>query len=231
VLGRVNDPRQTVVILTGDLVDVAFNPVSWFRVKSFVRSLKDHGFPVLVAPGNHDYGTGSWGLKFFINHFKQVYYHNPSITFPILDIIDETAYIALDSMVGTFNRYTSLFAQGRLGRSQLMRLDRMLDLPEVERCRRRVVYLHHHPMDYRPFMQLLDSEEFREVIENRIDLLLFGHYHEHENESGNTFHGSWGIPRCYNAGSSTGKDGKQGKIRLIDLNSDIAADRELWIGR
>jgi len=38
--------------------------------------------------------------------------------------------------------------------------------------------MHHHPFDYKPGMQLKDSDELKTVIENRIDVLLFGHYHK-----------------------------------------------------
>jgi 3',5'-cyclic AMP phosphodiesterase CpdA len=186
-------------------------------VKSFIHSLERTGFTVLIAPGNHDYGTGSWGFGVFIKIFKKIYYKNPSFSFPKLDIIDNNAYIALDSMAGVLKGHITFFAQGKIGKSQLDDLRKLLYSPAVIGCNYIIIYLHHHPMDYRPFMQLLDSEELGEIIVKKVDILLFGHFHEKEaNGEVKNFHGIWDIQRCYNAGSSTGKDNKQGKIMIID---------------
>jgi len=130
----VNDPADTVIILTGDLVDIAFNPISFFRVKSFIRSLKEKGFTVLIAPGNHDYGTGGWGLRFFAPLFRWIYFNDPGGSFPRLKIIDDVAFIALDSMAAAWKGCTAFFAQGKLGEKQLDRLREMINSPEVREC-------------------------------------------------------------------------------------------------
>ena len=85
--------------------------------------------------------------------------------------------------------------------------------------RKKVVFLHHHPFDFKFGMQLKDRKELQKVIENRIDMILFGHYHNNPASAGRIFHGAWGIPRCYNAGSSTHKNGDKGFQRVIDLSS------------
>ncbi len=54
----------------------------------------------------------------------------------------------------------------------------------------------------------------------RTIMLLFGHYHRNKATVGMVYHGVWGIPRCYNAGSSTHKNGNTGYHRVIDLSHD-----------
>jgi len=74
-------------------------------------------------------------------------------------------------------------------------------------------------------MHLRDSKGLQAVIENRIDMLLFGHYHVDPSSAGKIYHGIWGIRRCYNAGSSTHKNGNNGFQRIIDLsNADPRMD-------
>lgn len=211
-------------------MDNAFNVFSYFRMKSFIRALERSGYIVLIAPGNHDYGTGGWGFSFFIRIFKKVYYNNPSVTFPKLNIIDHNAFIALDSMEGVLKGHVTFFAQGKLGKPQLDAVSKLMYSPAVIACDYIILYLHHHPFDYRPFMQLLDSEKLGEIIEKKVDILLFGHFHEREEEEeGKNFHGIWSIHPCYNAGSSTGKDNKQGRIRLIAPEEERMYDEVIMI--
>jgi len=68
-------------------------------------------------------------------------------------------------------------------------------------------------------MQLKDGDRLKSIIENRVDMLLFGHYHKDSSSAGKIYHGKWGIPRCYNAGSSTHKNGNTGFQRVIDLSN------------
>ncbi len=55
------------------------------------------------------------------------------------------------------------------------------------------------------------------VLKNngKIDALLYGHNH-----LGKKRNGVLGIPRCYDAGSSTRKDSSVGEHRVIDLSRD-----------
>jgi hypothetical protein len=69
-------------------------------------------------------------------------------------------------------------------------------------------------------MQLKDSDELREIISNRIEMLLFGHYHRDEETASKVYHGTWGIPRCYNAGSSTRKNGETGFQWIINTEEE-----------
>lgn len=65
-----------------------------------------------------------------------------------------------------------------------------------------------------------DAPDLKKTLKkHRIDALLFGHNHD-----GKHWNGNWGIKRCYDAGSSTGKGGKQGPHRVIDLSKEIYTD-------
>ncbi len=52
-----------------------------------------------------------------------------------------------------------------------------------------------------------------------IDALLFGHNHD-----GKVWSGAWGIPRVYDAGTSTGKLGGSHPHRVMDLSKDPTFD-------
>ena len=56
-------------------------------------------------------------------------------------------------------------------------------------------------------------------------MLLFGHFHNNAASTKKVLLGTWGITRCYNAGSSTHKNGDIGFHRVIDLtNEDPSKD-------
>jgi len=206
-----------VIVITGDLVDKAFDAANFEEMRLYVEKLRNAGFEVLVVPGNHDYGTGAFGSKPYVEHFKNVYFGEVGVRYPKLDIIDRVAFIGLDSMAEELDWYDRLFAQGELGKPQLERLDKLLGRQDVTNCVKRVVYLHHHPFDPEFLHQLKDWAELGKILQKRgnVDALLYGHNHE-----GKSRHGKWGIPRCYDAGSSTRKNGDVGFHRVIDLSRD-----------
>jgi len=206
-----------IILITGDIIENANHAEQSDEAVNAISILEESGYRVLVVPGNHDYGTGVLGDEKFVGIFKKKYYKSRRISYPKLDIIDEIAFIGLDSTAEELHRFDRFLSEGELGMVQLRRLKRILSKPEVA-CRRSVVYLHHHPFDYKPGMQLKDSDGLKAVIENRVDMLLFGHYHKDPASAGKIYHGMWGIPRCYNAGSSTHKNGNAGFQRVIDLS-------------
>lgn len=208
-----------VIIITGDIVENANHPQYIDEALSLIGQLEKHGYKVLVIPGNHDYGTGTLGDAKFVRIFKKRYFNSVTITYPKLDIIDDIAFIGLDSTAEELHFIDRFLSEGELGRKQLNRLKKTLKKPEVI-SRKKVVYLHHHPFDYKVGMQLKDSEDLRKILENSIDMLLFGHYHADPSSAGKIYNGNWGIPRCYNAGSSTHKHGNSGFQRVIDLSND-----------
>jgi len=222
-----------VVVATGDLVDDAHQG-KYGVVRGRLDALVQAGAEVLVVPGNHDYGTGAFGNKKFVKLFKEAFFDDPGVTYPKVDLVrdpaspDEAAetiaFIGLDSMAEELGFVDRLFAEGELGKDQLRRLDEALKTQEVRACGKRVVYLHHHPFDPKPFHYLKDGSKLRRVLEahiangTSIDALLYGHNHR-----GKRHHGVWGIPRCYDGSSSTGRRKKKSNPtlqRVIDLNRD-----------
>jgi predicted MPP superfamily phosphohydrolase len=208
-----------IIVITGDIVDNANHSEYIDQAVDAIERLKERRYKVLVIPGNHDYGTGVIGDKRFVGLFKKKYYGSRIVSYPKLDIIDEIAFIGLDSTAEELHWHDRFFSEGELGGAQLRRLKRILKKPEVA-SRKKVVYLHHHPFDFKPGMSLKDSDELKKIIENKIDMLLFGHYHVDQTSAGKIYHGIWGIGRCYNAGSSTHKNGNIGFHRVIDLSND-----------
>ncbi len=206
-----------VVVITGDLEDNANNPLHAEEAMESVTRLRSLGYTVLLVPGNHDYGTGSMGNRDCVPVFKERFYKNIEVTFPKLDIIEGVAFIGLDSTAEEISWYDRIFSEGELGDAQLGRLKTLLDGGSLDGLKK-VVYMHHHPFDFKLWRHLRDSEKLKEVIENRVDMLLFGHYHRNKATVGRIYHGVWGIPRCYNAGSSTHKNGNTGYHRVIDLS-------------
>ncbi len=231
-----------VLVITGDLVNDANVPDAYQRASACLDVLRDAGFEhILVVPGNHDYGTGDLGDEKFVPLFKKCFYKK-DIQYPKLDIIDGIAFIGLDSTAEELHWYDALWAEGELGTAQLERLTALLKSDKVCVCKKRVVYLHHHPFQWRPMHQLKDSKQLQKVLMNvleagvSIDALLFGHNHQ-----GHAHNGQWGIPRCYDAGTSTLKprpefieDSRWLKIkastRIVSIESDnVENDQELQL--
>lgn len=210
-----------IIVHTGDIVEDATREGSYEEALSHLNRLRAAGFTVLIVPGNHDYGTGSLGSSEYISKFKKHFYNNTSITYPIKTIIDDIAFIGLDSMAEELNWYDRLWAEGELGEDQLNRLRNFLIHDnDVINAKYRVVYLHHHPFHPKPFHHLKDSDELGKIlVPNRIDALLFGHNHD-----GRIWNGRWGIPRVYDGGTSTGKEGKPNPHRVIDLDKEPIYD-------
>lgn len=226
-----------VIVITGDLVDDANDKTNYPKAKKWLEYLKAAGFKhILVVPGNHDYGTGRHGKKKFVELFCQSFYHD-ELDYPRKNIIDDIAFIGLDSTADELNFFDKLFSEGELGSAQLQRLDNILKTEDVRHCKKRVVYCHHHPFDWRPLHQLKDSAKLRKVLTNAInggisiDALLYGHNHQ-----GKSHNGQWGIARCYDGGSATLRQrfrslkwlpflDVKASIRLIDLeNKDTSSD-------
>ncbi len=209
-----------VVVITGDVVDDV-TKTGYFTAVKMLNLLKSEGFDVLVVPGNHDYGTGGHAFSDYVPIFKESFFGDASITYPKLNIIGDVAFIGLDSNENELGKVDSYLADGELGKAQLKRLDEMLNSKEVTACAKRVVYLHHHPFEtiINFGHRLKDSDELQKIIAGKVDALLFGHNH-----GGKVYNGKWNIPRCYDAGTSTGKKGKVGAHRVIDLSKEVIFD-------
>jgi predicted MPP superfamily phosphohydrolase len=208
-----------IILITGDIVDNANKGEQTEEAVGAIKRLEERGYRVLVIPGNHDYGTGILGDEKFVGLFKKKYYKSRRISYPKLDIIDGIAFIGLDSTAEELHLLDRFGSEGELGKPQLRRLRKILHKPEVANLKK-VLYLHHHPFDFKLGMHLRDSVELRKIIENKIDMILFGHYHADPASAGKIYHGAWGIRRCYNAGSSTHKNWNTGFQRVIDISYD-----------
>ncbi len=218
----VKEPAEDyIIVVSGDLVEKATDPANHEAVNMYLEELQSHGFTVLVIPGNHDYGTGTNANHKYQKKFKQLFYDDENLIFPKLDIIEEIAFIGLDSMEAEMNTFDKLGANGELGIDQRDRLDTLLDQDNVKKCSYRVVYLHHHPFDPWLFHELKDSKELGDILEKHgnIDAILFGHNHYFRK-----WNGKWGIPRCYDAGSSTRKNDSLSYHRVIDLSKAPSED-------
>ncbi|MFP4545274.1 MAG: metallophosphoesterase family protein, partial [Methanomassiliicoccales archaeon] len=224
------------VVLTGDLVDNAFQASQLDLASEVLDSYRE--LRLLLVPGNHDYGNGRKGDKDLVGVFRDRFLEGR--IFPLLDILEGVAFIGLDSMAKELNWHDRMWAEGELGKGQLRRLTSLLREEEVIACRKRVVYLHHHPFDYQPLHQLKDSGALHQVLDEAmmqgtsIDALLYGHHHV-----GRCSNGKWGILRCYDAGTVTMKPRSwwekklpwfrvlSNSARLIDLDAGPENDRLL----
>ncbi|WP_419658831.1 metallophosphoesterase family protein [Desulfosarcina variabilis] len=123
-------------------------------------------------------------------------------------------------MESAISRDYYLGAQGKIGNPQMIRLKNMLESEEVKNASARVIYLHHHPFDPKANMQLHDADRLKKALGGRnVDILLFGHNH-----NGWKWNGWWNIERCYDAGTSTRKEGKAGYHRIMEHNSNSSKD-------
>ncbi|MHC4518162.1 MAG: metallophosphoesterase family protein [Planctomycetota bacterium] len=208
VFEKGDKPNDYVIVMTGDLIDDANDLMRNDEVRAGLDTLIQAGFEhILVVPGNHDYGTGMHGDKRFVKTFKQAFF-GKDVEYPKKDIIGDIAFIGLDSMAEELNWYDEHCAQGELGENeQLVRLEKILKKEDVRKCKKRVLYMHHHPFDSFPFHELKDSKELGELLRGvirggiSIDALLYGHNH-----LGKIHNGRWQISRCYDAGSATRKE-------------------------
>jgi predicted phosphohydrolase len=155
--------------------------------------------------------------------FKEAFYGSSDFEYPKVDIIDKILFIGLDSTAEELHWYDSMLAQGEIGIAQLKELESILNKTEYSKLKK-VVYLHHHPFDFNAGLRLKDRKKLKPIIENKIDALLFGHLHGDSNSVGKDFNCSWGIPRAYNAGSATHKNGNPGIHRVINLKKMARED-------
>ncbi len=222
-----------VVVITGDIIDDYTIGGALEEAKEQIDRIKNAGFHVLIAPGNHDcgdYRTIPVSSKEGMKKFKTVMYSNPSQKFPQFEVIEDIAFIGLDSMEGELEKQQGYWADGEIGKAQLKDLEKLLKEEKVTRCDKRVVYLHHHPFTTGPwyirwwraiFHGLDDAKQLKKILKSsNIDALLFGHNHV-----GKAWNGKLGIKHVYDAGSSTGKGDKKvdnkKEHRLIDLSKPI----------
>ena len=227
MINTIDDPADYIVVHTGDLIEDATVDNAYNEAIQCINRIKSAGFTFLCIPGNHDYGTGYIGFKQYVSLFKKHIFGDINITYPKIDIIEEIAFIGLDSMAEELNWYDRISAEGELGEEQLLRLKTSLEENEqVTQAKFKVIYLHHHPFHPEPFNYLKDSDQLGLILkEHQIDALLFGHNHY-----GKKWNGEWNINRVYDGGTSTGKDDMPCPHRVIDLSKDPDFDYDAEFG-
>jgi len=217
--------QTRLVIISGDLVDDG--EVWQFEMAGgLISRLKDAGYLVLVAPGNHDYGPDGYREDLASKRaFREMI--SPVEEYPALFLESGQAFVLLDSMEEEMERREVWGAQGCLGIDQLQRLDLLLDeLAENPAVENIVLVLHHHPFDYLFYHGLRDHADLKGVISRRegqaprVNALLFGHKHlDHRfNDPEDNKEELFGIDLIYASGQTVERD-KDGKMTLpvIDL--------------
>lgn len=242
-------PHDFTVVITGDLLDSGRDSGAkgFQQIKETILTyLPATRYRVLLCPGNHDYGTGSTQEMRWAIEFKEVF-ENSLIGLdsdgkcPWLDIVDEIAFIGLDSMMVEVEGDNQWKARGKLGRSQRELLADMLASNKVKACSHRVVYLHHSPFENTIGMELNDALKFKSVLEDAaekgvtIDALLFGHSHK-----GPDFSDQWSfVKQCYDGGTITKHRGTLARIfglkvkaiaRLFSLEDQQVRVEEIPLG-
>ncbi len=224
LIAQLQPASDYIIVITGDLVEKPVGTNQYQQARDLLARLESAGFMVLAAPGNHDFNNGVVLDPSFLPRFNETFCGDPHLLYPTLNVIDDIAFIGLNSLEAEFNWYDRMFADGELGKLQLQRLNALLGDSIVCSCAHRVLYLHHHPFDSIPLSALKDSRKLRRVIQKHgnVDVLLFGHNH-----LGRMCNGSWQVPRCYDGGSGTGKRPGRKRLRLIDFCLSPEQDQDL----
>ena len=166
--------RPDHVAITGDLVNLALE-AEFAPALAWLESV-GAADRVTVIPGNHDAYVRATRHRFaqaFRNYMASDDAAGGGIKFPLLRRRGPLALIGLSSAVPT----PPLMATGRLGRTQLEALERMLSDLSAEQVFR--VLLIHHPLrsDSR-FKRLTDSQELLALLKRHgVELILHGHDH------------------------------------------------------
>lgn len=226
---RFPERPRPVVLISGDLVNQPFGSM-YDRMERYLVQLRSEEFPVLVVPGNHDYGMGFFNWPPCERAFRKKFLHSDTTSYPVLDIIDDIAFIGLDTSAAELHWFDFLGPNGEIGSAQMRRLSALLSDPRVVDTRHRVLYMHHHPNDSGSFMGLKDWHPLHQLIDKPglFSAVLFGHRHLVVPEGKAASRPLQHIPRVYDAGASLGKKGyPQGPHRLIDLDADPATDTDL----
>lgn len=235
------NPGSHVIIHTGDLIHRA-DPDNRKLARVLLDRLRDFGYPLLLCPGNHDYGdslsVGAKAARAFQTAFAgYLFQDGKEEGFPSLYLRGDCAFIGLDSNAAELSGPARLLAEGCLGKVQLARLNALLDRDAL-RGRKIIVFLHHHPFAAgysvspdvgdgrlafnlfagmtRPFRRLKDAHSFSRLVRDRVRVLLFGHMHHGLDCSAEA--GKYGIPLALDGGSSTcaGAGDDRMRYRIID---------------
>ncbi|MFZ2155006.1 MAG: metallophosphoesterase [Bradyrhizobium sp.] len=190
---QAQSPDQIAV--TGDLVNIALE-AEFAPARAWLESV---GTPdrVTLIPGNHDTYVRATQHRFaeaWGSYLRSDEASDGGVTFPFLRLRGPLALISTSTAVPT----PPLMATGRLGRSQLEALERMLAGLSAEQAFR--VLLIHHPLRSDSHIKrLTDAAELLALLKRHgVELVLHGHDHVH---------------------STIWIDGPQGKIPVVGVPS------------
>jgi 3',5'-cyclic AMP phosphodiesterase CpdA len=164
------------IAVTGDLVNLALE-AEFAPARAWLESV-GAADRVTVIPGNHDAYVRATQHRFaeaLGDYLRGDAAPGGDVAFPLLRRRGPLALISASSAVPT----PPLMATGRLGRSQLAALERMLAGLAAEEAFR--VLLVHHPLrsDAR-FKRLTDSADLLALLQRHgVELVLHGHDHVH----------------------------------------------------
>lgn len=242
-----DEPSRCIVLHTGDLIDAA-TEANRIAAKQILQRLEAVGYRILICPGNHDYGDkiriDRADSRLFLRDFSGYIFQNQPAEFPVLYEADGCAFIGLDSNEAELSLWEHWFAEGYLGKSQLEKLNHLLD---QVRDKYVILYLHHHPFYYgysvmpdvgdknllshfiawltRPFRRLKDAYSLCQIVRDRVDLLCFGHMHHGLDSSPESR--KYGIPIALDGGSTTCTDDDTDRMRyrIIDTKHGVQSMR------
>lgn len=236
-------PQECLLIHTGDVIDSASAENRAAGCQQLAR-LSAAGYRVYLCPGNHDYGNAmainNQAAHAFLHDYHQWIFHDQPASFPVVHHLDAAhVLILLDSNAAELVWYQRWFAEGHLGSSQLATLNTLLDQPDI-RDKRIILCLHHHPFYYgysvapdvgdghlaihllagvtRSFRRLKDAYSLCKIIQDRVQLLLFGHMHYGLDCSSESQ--KYGIPQAFDGGSSTATDDDCDRLRYRQIDTD-----------
>ncbi len=235
IIGNKDLHQSDLVIISGDLVD---DGETWQfeQASDLIKRLREVGYTVLVAPGNHDSGpNGILENPASKRDFKELISHVAE--YPAVHMQSGQAFVILDSMEAEMEKLELWGAQGYLGLKQLQKLDLLLDElagnPAVENV---VVVLHHHPFDYLFYHGLRDHADLKGVISRRpgeaprVNVLLFGHKHlDHRfNDPDENKEELYGVDLIYASGQTVERN-KDGKMTLPVINLEEKTIQRFFI--
>jgi 3',5'-cyclic AMP phosphodiesterase CpdA len=233
---------KPIVVITGDIVDDGLEEQYQLARQCFLP-LRQLGFQLVFAPGNHDYGReGSFALARNFKLFKK-YLHGirDRVTYPDVPFeTEDLTLITLNSMKAETGLWDGLLADGELGQKQLDNLGELIrDLRAEYGAEHTIaVALHHHPFLYPDDSKfhaayewlghrLKDGADFMTIVEGKIDILLFGHEHRHVNFAVDfpsaTLTTKYGIPVILSNGKST-EPGHPARLIEIDKSKGFPVE-------
>jgi 3',5'-cyclic AMP phosphodiesterase CpdA len=177
LIEKLDDEDAQHLLISGDLTHIG-TPSEFQQVKQWLEELGS-GKDITVIPGNHDAyieTPKSQTNNLWSNYMESdSEFSSDAVEFPSLRSRGPLAIIGVSSAVPT----APFFATGRIGKLQMERLQKYLEITK-ERGLFRVVALHHGPLaDSNKFRKrLVDAKQFRETIrEFGAELIVHGHGH------------------------------------------------------